>query len=175
MDLDPELFPSLNQVTPFGGREVVPAPPVPDSQLEAINDIDSRLISDLVANIRKAEDICTQYGVTPVDIAKKMHNPQFAAHYRETLRFWQSDMNAQQRIRAKAAFLLEDTLPMLHKIATGLQTPVNAKLAAVEQLTKISTVAVVPKEQSGGGEKHSIIINIGGDKPPIIVAQEIKP
>lgn len=172
--LDPELFPALNNVVPWGGQEIVPVPAGTDAVLESINDIDSRLISDLVAQIRKPEDICAQYGITPTDVAKKMRHPLFAAHYRETARFWNSDMNAQQRIRAKAAFLLEDTLLSLHKIATGAQIPVNAKLAAIEQLTKISTVAVVPKEQQSGGEKHSIIINIGGDKQPIIVTQEQK-
>jgi hypothetical protein len=170
--LDPELFPALNTVIPSGGQEIVPVPAGTDPQLESINDIDSRLISDLVANIRDPKAICAQYGITPEDVAKKMRHPLFAAHYRETARFWNSDMNAQQRIRAKAAFLLEDTLPSLHKIATGAQVPVNAKLAAIEQLTKISTVAVVPKEQQGGGEKHSITINIGAGKQPIVIEQE---
>lgn len=172
MSLDPELFPALNTVIPAGGSSNFPVPVGTSDVMETINDIDSRLIADLVANIRQPADILAQYGITVEQLASKMRSPLFFGHFRDTQRLWNSDMNAQQRIRAKAAFILEDTLPQLHKIASGQQVPVNAKLAAIEQLTKISTVAHVPKEASAGGEKHSIVINIGGDKQPIIIAEQ---
>jgi hypothetical protein len=172
VSLDPELFPALNTVIPAGAPMTFPVPMGTSDVMECINEIDSRLIADLVANIRKPEDILSSYGITQEQLAKKLLNPMFVQHFKDTQRLWNSDMNAQQRIRAKAAFILEDTLPQLHKIASGQQTPVNAKLAAIEQLTKISTVAHVPKEASAGGEKHSIVINIGGDKQPIIIAEQ---
>lgn len=168
MSLDPELFPTFNTVIPAGAPSL-PVPAGTSSVMETINDIDSRLIADLVANIRAPAEILTQYGITVEQLASKMRSPLFYNHFLDTQRLWNSDMNAQQRIRAKASFILEDNLKELHKIASGQQVPVNAKLAAIEQLTKISTVAVVPKEQGAGGEKHSIIINIGGDKQPIII------
>lgn len=171
--LDPELFPSLNAVTPYGGQ-TFPVPAGTDDKLGAITDYDSRLIADLVSNIRLPAAVLAQYGLTQEDIARKMRNPAWMAHFRETQRTWNSDMNAQQRIRAKAAFLLEDTLPGLHRIASADQSPINAKLAAIEQLTKISTVAVVPKEHGASGEKHNITINIGDGKSPVVITQESK-
>src|SRR5690348_1967071 len=138
MELDPELFPPM-QVVPAGGMNaIVPAGTEPPS---SITDYDSRLIADLVANIRHQTDVLKQYGLTPEQLAAKLLNPAFAAHYRDTQRLWNSDMNAQERIRTKAAFLLEDSLPELSRIAKNPQVPVAAKLGAIEQLTKISTVA----------------------------------
>lgn len=170
-ELDPELFPALNTVIPSGGRDVL-VPAGTSDAAGAITDYDSRLIADLVANVRFQKDVLQQYGLTQEDLARKMLNPGFAAHFRATHAAWNSDMNAQERIRLKAAFLLEDTLPELHKIVKGAQTPVNAKLAAVEQLTKISTVANMPKQAEGGGEKHSITINIGAGRAPITIEQQ---
>lgn len=173
MTLDPELFPALN-IVPAAGGSTAPVPAGTDVAITAgsITDHDSRLIADLVGNIRFQKDVLAQYGLTEKDLAAKMLNPGFAAHYRETARLWNSDMNTQERVRAKAAFILEDSLPELARIAKGSQTPVNAKLAAIEQLTKISTVANVPKQAEGGGEKHSITINIGGGREPVTINAE---
>lgn len=168
--LDPELFPALNTVIPSGGQALVPATPA--EKAGAITDYDSSLIADLVANVRFQKDVLAQYNLTQEDLARKMLNPGFAAHYRATHAAWNSDMNAQERIRLKAAFLLEDSLPDMHKIIKNPQTPVNAKLGAIEQLTKISTVAVVPKEQQGGSETHKITINIGSDTKAVVIEQE---
>lgn len=168
MSLDPILFPMLNFVPPAG--TALPVPTGTETKLESINDYDARLIADLVANIRLPADVLAQYGISAAEFAMKLKNPAFHRHYQDTARVWNSDMNSQQRVRAKAAFLLEDSLPTLHKIATGAQIPVNAKLGAIEQLTKISTVANVPKEV-GAGEKHSIVINIGEGKQPITIEQ----
>jgi hypothetical protein len=139
---------------------------------DSLTDYDARLICDLVANIREPADVLKQYGLSAADLQAKARNPMFAAAYRETERVWKSDMNIQTRVRLKAAFLLEDSLVPLHKIVTDVDMPVRAKLEAIEQLTKISTVANVPKEGAGSGEKHNIIINIGGDRPPVKIVAE---
>lgn len=173
MNLDPELFPPMHVVPAGGMNAIVPAGTEVVAP-SAITDYDSRLIADLVANIRFQTDVLKQYGLTENQLAAKMLNPAFAAHYRDTQRLWNSDMNAQERIRAKAAFLLEDSLPELSRIAKNPQAPVAAKLGAIEQLTKISTVAHVAKTGDGDREQHKIIINIGTDKPPTIIAQEVK-
>jgi hypothetical protein len=170
--LDPELFPALNVVPAAGSVAPVPAGTDVDITAGSITDYDSRLIADLVANIRFQKDVLAQYGLTEKNLAAKMLNPGFAGHYRATQAAWNSDMNAQERIRLKAAFILEDSLPDLGRIIKNSQTPVNAKLAAIESLTKISTVANVPKQADGGGEKHSITINIGAGKQPIIIEQD---
>lgn len=174
MTLDPELFPPMRVAPGSGAQLPVPAAPAetPEPEKSAITDYDSRLIADLVGNIRYQADVLKQYGLTPEDLAAKMLNPGFAAHYRETSRIWNSDLKTADRIRAKAAFLLEDSLPELSRIAKGGQMPIAAKLSAIEQLTKISTVSHVAKAVDGDRELHKIVINIGTDKPTTIISQE---
>lgn len=149
--------------------QVFSPPAVLSAVSDALTDHDARLIFDLVSKVRKPSDVLAAYGLTPLDLAAKSQNTLWAQAYREAQRVWASDMNVQQRIRLKAAFLLEDSLIPLFKIITSDQMPVNAKLEAIEQLTKISTVANIPKDQLNGGEKHSVIINIGGGAPAVRV------
>ena len=136
---------------------------------EGVNGVDARLIWDLVSNMRPAAEILKNYGLSPGDLAIKAQNELFTSAYREAQRLWKSDMNIQQRIRLKAAFLLEDSLPRLFQIVTS-DNPVNAKLSAIEQLQKI---AIVQNENKKGDsmEKHNIIINIGPAQPINIVAE----
>jgi len=154
------------------GMLAVPVNTTPETVLDGITDHDARLIADLVSNIRPPAEVLTQYGLTAQDFAAKAKNPQWAAAFRETKRVWASDMNMQTRIRLKAAFLLEDSLLPLFRIIKAENMPVSARLEAIDQLTKISTITNVPKDV-GTGEKHSITINIGAGMPPtVITAQE---
>lgn len=145
--------------------------PVTPGAADAINGVDARLIWDLVSNLREPKDTLKIYGLEIGDLAVKAQNPLFSSAYREAERVWKSDMNIQTRIRLKAAFLLEDNLLTLHNIIRQDGIGVNAKLEALEQLTKISTVANVPKENAAM-EKHNITINIGGGAPPIKITAE---
>lgn len=151
-----------------------PVAPAPSNPSEGVNDHDARLIWDLVSNMRKPADVLASYGITANELRAKANNGLFASAYREAEKLWKSDMNVQQRIRLKAAFLLEDSLMPMFTIIHSVDMPVSAKLEAIEKLMKISTVAAVPKEGAGvgGGEKHSITINIGGAATPITITSE---
>lgn len=165
----------MDDDTVLGARPMVlPIPPLPvgpNTGIEGLNDHDARLIWDLVSKMRPATDVLTTYGLTPADLRAKAGNELWASAYREAEKLWTSDMNIQQRIRLKAAFLLEDSLAHVFSIVSAQGISLTNKLEAVEKLIKISTVANVPKE-GPSGEKHNITINIGGGVAPIKVVAE---
>ncbi len=146
-------------------------PPAQPTAVSGITGHDAQLIFDLVSNMRPKSEVLKSYNLTVADLQAKANNPLWANAYRETERVWKSEMNITQRIRLKAAFLLEDSLPTLFNIIRQEGISINAKLEAIEKLTKISTVSNVPKEV-GTTEKHNITINIGGGTPPIKVVAE---
>ncbi len=150
----------------------LPEVPASPTATDGITSHDARLIWDLVSNIRPRSQVLADYGLTTADLVAKTRNGIWAGAYREAERVWKSDMNAKTRIQLKAQFLLEDSLPTLFRIITQDGVSINAKLEAIEQLTKISTVTNVPKE-GATMEKHNITINIGGDTKPITVVAEI--
>jgi hypothetical protein len=137
----------------------------------AFTDFDNQLIADLVANIRRPADILVQYGLTASDIAAKARNPEWAARYRQMKAAWNSDTNIRDRIRAKAAYLLEDSLVPLFKIISGGGSH-TAKLEAIEKLIKISTVSHIPKDEATQTERSRIQIFIAGRESPVTVISE---
>lgn len=144
---------------------------VGNSGRAALTDYDNQLIADLVAKLRKPEDILRQYGLTKDDLVAKTRNPEWASRYREMSATWNSDQNLRERIRAKAAYLLEDSLVPLFNIIRGSGTH-TAKLEAIEKLIKISTVAHVPKDEGTVAEKARISIFIAGRNAPVTVVSE---
>lgn len=158
---------TTEEVFPFQ----LPEPVTEPTGTDGITGHDARLIFDLVSNIRPRDKVLDSYGLTVADLRAKASNKLWASAYRETERVWNSEMNIKQRIQLKASFLLEDSLPTLFNIIRQDGISINAKLEAIEQLTKISTVSNIPKE-AALGEKHNIVINIGGGAPPITVTAE---
>ncbi len=158
---------TTEEVFPFQ----LPEPVTEPTGADGITGHDARLIFDLVSNIRPRDKVLESYGLTVADLRAKASNKLWASAYRETERVWNSEMNIKQRIQLKASFLLEDSLPTLFNIIRQDGISINAKLEAIEQLTKISTVSNIPKE-AALGEKHNIVINIGGGAPPITVTAE---
>lgn len=166
--LDNKLFPSLPgaQGSLHDGEDT-------DSKFDALTDFDSQLICDLVAGIRNPSDILAKYGLTQEDLVRRVRNPLWANQFKETKKNWDADINVQQRIRLKASYLLEDSLVPLFNIVRDKHMPVAAKLEAIEQLTKISTVTNTVKDSAATGERHSITINIGPGVAPVVASSTV--
>ncbi|HEY5214048.1 MAG TPA: hypothetical protein VIJ38_13610 [Acidobacteriaceae bacterium] len=173
---DEELSAALAGLAPVAGPPVLFAGnSAPSDKRAALTDFDNQLILDLVARLRTPETILSHWGLTKDDLVARANNPEWAARYREQSAFWNSDVNLRERIRAKAAYLLEDSLVPLFKIVTSDKSTA-AKLEAIEKLIKISTVAHVPKDAEPPGEPRRISIHFGGTTNPqkVVVVSEDK-
>lgn len=127
-----------------------------------LNSGDAQLIWELVSNISPKEEVLARHGLDTKGLHARTKNPMFRSAYQEAKRLWSSDLNVQERIRLKAAYMLEDSLPDLFKIIKDDSQPGAAKLEAIEKLGKLSQVMV--QKAGATGERHTIIINVG-DKP----------
>lgn len=140
--------------------------PVPEIGGEnAISQTDGRLAWEIAAEIAPIPDIIHRYGMTPADFKKKLQNPMFRGAVREAKSLWKSDLNVQQRIRLKAAYLVEDSLLDVFKIMKDEKMGSAARLEAFEKLLKSADLTPKAKDGSGGlgtGFRVNIIL---GDNP----------
>ena len=124
--------------------------PVPEHGGEhAISQTDGRIAWEIAAEISDVPTICTRYGISLTDFKTKLKDPMFRTAIREAKALWKSDLNVQQRIRLKAAFLVEDSLLDVFAIIKAEHMPAAAKLEAFEKLMK--TADMVPKAGKGDG------------------------
>jgi len=128
-----------------------------------LNSSDAQLIWELVSDISAPSDVLARHGLDKAGLQRKLRNPMFRSAFNETKRLWNADLNVNERIRIKAALMLEDSLPDIYKIIKDDSQPSAAKLEAVEKLGKLSQT-MAPKKEGQMGERHTITINVG-DKP----------
>ena len=140
--------------------------PVPEYGGEkAISQTDGRLAWELAADIADVPTLLSRYGISLADFKNKLKDPMFRQAIREAKSIWKSDLNTQQRVRVKAALLVEDSLLDVFAIVKSESQPAAARLEAFEKLVKTADLApkAGSKDQSNAGAfKINIIL---GDKP----------
>jgi hypothetical protein len=137
-------------------------PALESGAAEAISQTDGRLAWEIAAEITPVPDILARYGITPAEFKNKLKDPMFRVAIREAKSIWKSDLNVQQRIRMKAAFLVEDSILDVFAIIKNENHPAAARLEAFEKLIK--TADMSPKAGKGDNSTagaFKIVINLG--------------
>lgn len=125
---------------------------------KAISQVDGRLAWEIAAEISTVPEILIRYGMAPHEFKAKLRDPMFRQAIREAKNLWKSDLNVQQRVRLKAAFLVEDSLLDIFAIIKSENSIAAAKLEAFEKLMK--TADLVPRAKDGGNAPSAFKINI---------------
>lgn len=130
----------------------------------SLNDTDARLVWELAAEINKPAEILKRYSLTAADLKAKTKDSMFIAALREAKKAWKSDLNVQQRIKIKAALLLEDSLLDIMMIIKTPEMAASNKLEATKQLAQMGEVGTKKQgEQAASGFK--LTINMGDNSP----------
>ena len=119
---------------------------------------------ELAAGLSDPESICDKYEITPSQWERLKINPTFVGMMAEATLTFSGDANAGKRITKKAEILLEESLPILHKIMTRQDASTQSILDTVKQLTILAGRTQRQTEglkDSGGGFNVAIHINTG--------------
>lgn len=146
--------------------------PVPELGGErAISATDGRLAWEIAAEIAPITDILKRYEISPQDFKNKLKDPMFRMAIREAKSMWKSDLNVQQRIRVKAAMLVEDSLLDVFAIIKNEHMPAASKLEAFEKLMKTADLAPKAGKGEGGpvGAGFKINIHLGSSPEQSVI------
>ena len=144
-----------------------------DTELAAINDIDSRLAMELAIEISELPDILERYELTADQLKEKLNNTQFRQAVREAKITWKSDLSVKERIRIKSMVLVEDSLLELYSIFHNKELAVVGRMDAFKSLAKVATVDTPDKEGTQAGERVHIQINIPGVEKAVTYDAEV--
>lgn len=141
------------------------------NSLLPITDHDSRLAVELAVQISPMPDILKRHGLSSSDLRTKLRDPTFRHMVKEARRVWNSDLSVKERIRLKSQVLVEDSLLSLYELFHDHTQAAPARLDAFKQMARVATVDAPDKEQRIG-ERISISINLGEDRPPVVIEGE---
>ena len=133
---------------------------------------DARLAAELVANLRPRKDIAAAYGYTEKQLVKRCKSDKgFLQILTETREIWESDDHVKERVRKKAAMLVEDGLLDIYSIMTDAAVTANVRVSSFESLAKVADVAAPTKD--GGGGAFKVVINLPNKEEPVTIGAVI--
>lgn len=123
-----------------------------------------RLARDLAIDMRQPEEIRETYGLTYEQWDTILDNEYFQKLLHDERVRWLSANNVNERVKLKAAAMVEEWLPELFGRLHDPRESLNAKVAAGQLVTKLAGMGIERAAIEGGGERFSININLGAEK-----------
>lgn len=143
--------------------------PIPEHGGEhALSQTDGRIAWEIAAEIADVPTILTRYGISAEGFKRKLKDPMFRMAVREAKALWKSDLNVKERIRIKAAMLVEDSLLDVFAIIKNENMPAASKLEAFEKLMKTADLAPKTGVQPATAAGFKVVIQMGA------TAQEVQ-
>lgn len=145
---------------------------VPEDTILELAHLSPLICMELAAGLSDPKSVCTKYEITPAQWGRLKVNPTFVAMMKEADLAFKGDINAGARITKKSEILLEESLPILHKIMTRDDASTQAVIDTVKQLSVLAGRTQRNSEGAGvagGGFNVAIHINTGDPATGVLI------
>ncbi len=126
-----------------------------------IHELAANIATALAAGLVTFEEVPGHFNVNPEVWDEFKFNPAFKRVYDEAKTIWSGDLNSSKRVKLKALAMLEDSLPVLHKIMYDDSIHVSNRLEAVKQTARLAGAEQQEAAAAGVGAPFRLEINIG--------------
>lgn len=125
-----------------------------------------RLARELAMDMQPVPAVLQRLGLTTDELERLQRLPKFQKILAAECAAWESALNTHERVKLKAAAIIEDFLPEAH---ARMHNPAEALPAKTEVAKLVTRLAGMGLERTGeagagGGEKFLLQINIGDGK-----------
>jgi len=123
-----------------------------------------RLVREIATDLYDIETILKRHDIDEEKWERLKANPRFRALLESEITAWQSALNTHERVKLKAAAMVEDWLVEAHSRLHDNTENLNAKNELAKLVTRIAGMGLTNADvQGSGGEKFQVTINLGAD------------
>ena len=137
------------------------------------NHLRASLAAELAVGLLPLPDILKRFDMTSEQLRQLLKVPEFRGMVSQYKREWHEAANAKERIRLKAAVMVEENLIELHRIFNDIELNPTARMDAFKQMTNLADVQP-SKDASASGPRFNLTLNLGNDSPVTIDAEAIE-
>lgn len=149
---------------------------VPEDTILSPEHLSPLICLELAAGLSDAKSVREKYDITEAQWERLRINPTFVGMMKEAALTFSGDINAGKRITKKAEILLEESLPILHRIMTRPDASTQAVLDTVKQLSVLAGRTQRQEGAGAGGSGFNVQIHINtGDGEVIVEGSTSKP
>lgn len=121
-----------------------------------------QIAREIAINLNDIETILKHYSVSDSEWGKLQRSDRFKALVCEAVAEWNAANNTQERVKLKAAAMVEEWLPEANRLAHDSAQSLPGKVELMKLIKSLTSLGVIGTE-GGAGEKFSVVINLGGD------------
>jgi hypothetical protein len=142
-----------------------------------------QIAREIAMDIRPIEEILKVHEIDPNQWQAIQEHPRFRAYLESEASSWHGTLNTHERVKLKAAAMLEEWLPELNTRMHDRAESLNAKIEAGKLARDLAGFSRAGVGVESLGEKFSVTINLGADAslrfekqlPPVVIdAEEIE-
>lgn len=126
-------------------------------------------------DIQPIETILKQYSISDERWEELQRNAHFRKLVASESEAWNSASNTHERVKLKAAAMMEEWLPELNNRLHDLEETLPAKIEGGKMLAKIAGMGERAAAEGATGEKFTVTINLGAQSPPIEISKDVSP
>lgn len=124
-----------------------------------------KLAREIAMGIHPIEQILQNNSVSTQEFARIQRLPRFISVLEAEIASWHSAINTNQRVRVKAAAMMEEWLPELYKRINDQKESLMHKVKAGELVARLGEMGLPPDKAAMGAQadRVNITINLGND------------
>lgn len=143
-----------------------------------ISEADEQRLRELAMAFAKGvEDdnaLLARLGFSREDYEELAQTRTFKAMLEQAQGEWEAAANTRKRIRLKAAINIEQSLPSFYDAMIDPKEPLSSRVKVLEVVARIGDLSTPELQPAGGGQYFKLEINLGQNKPPIIIENNIE-
>lgn len=117
----------------------------------------------IAMDFRELEEILEAHRVDHDKWERIRTTERFQSMLRQAVVEWNAPMSAAERIKLKSLAIVELSLEEMYTQMHNDKEPLSSRVEVLKTVAKFGDVGIVSKEQ-GGGDKFSVVINLGADQ-----------
>ncbi len=142
-----------------------------DTELDFVH-LSPLICMELASGLSTVDGVCAKYDISPEQWLRLKDNPTFTSMMREMTTAFAGDLNAGKRVVKKAEILLEEALPIMHRLMKSPDASTGTVVDIVKQLKEIAGIGGRYGGQGSGnvGPGFNVQIEIHGtDKKGVTI------
>lgn len=134
-----------------------------------------KLAREIAMDIYPLETILKQYSISPKRWDELQRNGKFQILLESEGAAWSTALNTHERVKLKAAAMMEEWLPELNNRMHDPDENLPAKIEAGKMLSKIAGMGMPGQADGATPERFTVTINLGPQAPPIQIEKDVTP
>lgn len=134
-----------------------------------------KLAREIAMDIYPIETILKQYSITPEKWEQLRENGRFKLLLESESAAWNTALNTHERVKLKAAAMMEEWLPELNNRIHDRDENLPAKIEAGKMISRIAGMGMPGQVEGAQPERFTVTINLGPQVAPLTIEKDVTP